>query len=171
MLKTRAFFLASVALAAVLGATSNGFAQIVPFYSSGENNRYTPADAAFGGDGKTLHMGKSSGEGIAIPIPTEDDFVLDWIGAGSFEAANGDKIFFEGGGQVFLVPIGGDMFTASWVGEFHITGGDGRFENVGPGTAPLSVIAINHPFSLTDPVWLYDYEISGDMDLGKRRND
>ncbi len=167
MMKRRAFLLAAIAMAVVLGTTSNSFAQVVPFYSHGVNNVYMPETEDFGGEGTTLHMGKSSGLGKAIPSETDNPFVRNWSGAGSFTAANGDEIYFEGGGQVLLDTDDFDVFTASWIGVFNITGGSGRFANVGPGTAPLSVIAINHPFRLTDPIWAYDYEISGDMNLGK----
>ena len=166
-MKKQVFLLAAFAMAAVLGTTGNSFGQVVPFRSTGVDNFYFPVTAEFGGDGITKHMGQSSGWGMAIPESTPDPSVLNWSGWGSFQAANGDEIFFEGGGQVFLESADGVLFTASWIGEFNISGGTGRFANVGPGTAPLSVIAINHPFSLSDPVWTYDYEISGDMNLGK----
>jgi len=160
------FLMVMVTLAVNAG---HSWAQVVPFKSTGVNNLYDPVSMVFGGEGQTAHMGRSSGLGIAVPSPTDDPLTLNWSGAGEFEAANGDKIFFSGGGQVYLTPLGGTMFTAAWIGEFNIEGGTGRFANVGPGTAPLSVVAINHPFDIVnDPIWAYDYEITGDMDLGKK---
>lgn len=163
-------------------------AQIVPFKSVGTANEYDTATGAFGGPGKTAHMGKSAGGGLAIPIglPEDDpDFgnplVSGWFGFGEFVAANGDTIEFAGGGKIYFVPLGEGWFTATWIGEFTIQdidgdeqAGTGRFANVGPGTAPLDVIAINDPFQLDESgmplpndVWTYDYEITGDMNLGK----
>lgn len=155
--------------------TSTATAQIVPFKSFGTANEYDPATAEFGGPGQTAHLGASTGGGFAIPSPTDDPLVLDWSGGGEFVAANGAKIFFVGGGQVFLTPLGDGWFTAAWIGEFEITGGTGRFSNVGPGDEPLSVVALNDPFQLDEfgqalpgDIWTYDYEITGTMDLGKK---
>lgn len=145
-------------------------AQVVPFKSVGTNNVYNPTTMVFGGVGHTRHMGKSTGSGVAIPTPTGDPLVLDWTASGEFVAANGDKIFFSGGGQVFLNPLGGTMFTATWIGDFNIDGGTGRFANVGAGPDPLAVTAINHPFDIVnDQEWLYDYVITGKMDLGRKK--
>ena len=170
MMSLRVLLTAAAAFAAFLTMAESSFAQIVPFRSVGENNLYNPATAGFGGDGITTHMGATSGLGLAIPAPTDDPLVLDWTGGGEFASPNGDKTFFSGGGKVYLEPLGGTMFTATWVAEFDIIGGTGRFANAGPGTAPLDVIAINHPFDMaTDPLWAYDYLITGDIDLGKRK--
>lgn len=167
---------------AVLGV-SDGYAQTVPFYSEGTDNLYNPFTAEFGGPGITNVLGKSSGGGIAIPSPTSDPFVQDWIGYGQFVGSNGDTIEFSGGGQIFITPLGGGMYTASWVGTFEIGdidgdgfAGTGRFRNVGPGSQPLDVIAINDPFELDEfglpipgDLWSYDYVITGEIDLGQRR--
>jgi hypothetical protein len=128
-------------------------------------------------------MGKSTGSGLAIPSATGNPFVLDWVGEGVFVAANGDTIEFSGGGKIFLQLRADGLFEASWVGQFEIgdidedgKAGTGRFSNVGPGAEPLDVIAINDPFALDDQgnpipgdIWTYDYEITGEMDLGKKK--
>lgn len=169
MLKLRITAATTIVLSvfSVLSMTDNCHAQVVPFAASGENAEYSPITAEFAGKGITNLQGLSMGVGFAIPSPTADPLVYDWVGFGSFVAANGDEIQFNGGGQVFLNPLGGTMFTATWVAQFEITGGTGRFANVGPGTAPLDVVAINHPFDfVNDTVWFYDYTITGDIDLG-----
>lgn len=187
----RKIFCVLVGLAVVGLMAQDARAQIVPFNSVGTGNAYDTGDGSFGGPGITAHMGKSSGGGFAAPVaitdPEDPDFgdplVSGWVGFGEFVAANGDTIEFAGGGKIFFEPdeeLGPGWFTAAWIGEFNITGGTGRFSNVGPGTAPLSVIAINDPFQLDQfgnpvpdedgnpPIWTYDYTITGDMDLGKK---
>lgn len=183
-------FCSAVVLSLLSITSQDSQAQIVPFKSVGTFNAYDTSTGVFGGPGKTAHMGKSSGGGLAIPValPESDpDFgnplVSGWIGFGEFVAANGDRIEFSGGGKIYFEPLGGGWFTAAWIGEFDIVdingdgkAGDGRFANVGPGTAPLSVIAINDPFQLDatgmplpGAIWTYDYEIRGDMNLGKKK--
>jgi hypothetical protein len=176
MKTTRTLLSTIIAVLACVAATQTSSAQVVPFKSTGTNNAYMPTSAnggLFGGIGQTSHMGRTSGNGevLSLSEPNED-LEIEWTGAGDFVAANGDTICYEGGGVVTLIPIGVDadtgevIFIANWQAEFSITGGTGRFENVGNGSAPLAVLAINDPFKLSDPVWTYSYEIVGDIDLG-----
>lgn len=158
-------------LVAVLLTAQVSDAQVVPFKSTGSNNVYTPADGAFGGQGITSHMGVTVGSGIATPSDTLNPLIKDWFGGGEFVAANGDKLYFYGGGTVYLEPLGGTMFKARWIGKFYVYGGTGRFQNASAAAEPLDVVAVNHPFDIVgDAEWLYDYVITGEIDLGKRKN-
>ena len=115
-------------------------------------------------------MGNVLGSGVAFPTdPTGNPGEFYWTAIGyTLTAANGDKIDFNGGGTVQLIPLGGTMFTAVWGGELNVLGGTGRFANVGPGTAPINVVAINNPFTFADPVWTYSWSLTGDINLGKK---
>ena len=100
----------------------------------------------------------------------DDELVSIWTAEIEIIAANGDKLCLEGGGEIQLMTMDGMTFTAIWTGDFVVseTGSTGRFENASTGSAPLQVTAVNAPFTLADPEWLYDYSILGDINLGRR---
>lgn len=178
---------ALVIVAAMLATAPDALAQIVPFKSVGTDNEYiadseNPNAGQFSGIGNTSHMGKTSGLGFAAPTEAPDlsdptDIPpVPWAGEGRFTAKNGASIEFSGGGLIFLELRDDGLFDASWIGNFNIQdidgdgkAGTGRFSKVGPADLPLDVIAINHPFSFSDPIWFYDYEITGKIDLGKKK--
>ncbi len=167
----------------LLLATQNIHAQIVPFKSIGVNNVYYPISGEFGGSGITSHMGKTTGTGNVNSVfvdQTGNPWILSWEGEGEFVAPNGDKLYFatdplpaDPADAVNMVQLDVTNFpicTAVWSAKFHITGGTGRFANAGPASEPLDVIAVNHPFNiLEDTEWLYDYTITGKINLGKRK--
>lgn len=145
-------------------------AQVVPFHAEGKNAEYSPISGTYSGSGVGVRLGTCKVEGFAIPTPTSNPLVLDWTGGGPVTAANGDQIFLTGGGQVQLVPLGGTIFSAVWSGNFNVVGGTGRFASAGPGTAPISVTAVNSPFDiLNDPVWNFSWSLDGDINLGRKR--
>ena len=167
MRSIRLLLVAATFAMAVTTISDTASAQVVAFNSTGFDNEYNPATATFGGTGHTSVMGPTIGAGIAIPEATDDPLVLNWSGGGYFEDRNGDRVYFSGGGKVFLTPLGGTRFTATWKAKFDILGGTGRYENAGPANEPLDVTAINQPFDMaTDPLWFYDYKIKGKIDLG-----
>jgi hypothetical protein len=146
-------------------------AQVVPFKSSGSDATY--ANPFAGGDGSTYslgratHMGRIEAGGIALPTGVGNNWVT--VGDYALTAANGDTIYMNGGGTVDTFDLGGGLFFAIWTGQFNVVGGTGRFANVGPGTAPLEVVAINEPFTFADPTWIYSWSVQGDIDLGRKR--
>jgi hypothetical protein len=144
-------------------------AQIVAFFARGSDNVYEPASGNFRGRGQATHLGKCRVLGNAVTTPTSNPLVFDWVGHSTLVAANGDELYFNGGGQVTLTPLGGTMFSAVWTANFNITGGTGRFTNAGPASAPLSVVATNEPFDLVnDPEWIFSWQIAGQINLGRR---
>lgn len=166
----------AILLIAIISPVSD--AQVVPFISTGTNNVFMPTlddmggSGPFEGFGQTSHMGRTFGSGVAIFSLPDDDLVSVWTAEIEIVAANGDKLCLEGGGEIQLATMDGITFTAVWTGDFFVseTGSTGRFENATTGSGPLDVMAVNHPFTLADPEWFYDYSIVGDIDLGRRSN-
>ncbi len=162
----------SAAVFSMLVATQTSYAQTVPFRASGTDAVYYTATAETSGFGQATHMGRALGSGLAVPIEGTNQ----WIALGyKFVAANGDEIYFTGGGTIEFFSIGDGEFSAIWSGEFNVVGGTGRFANVGPGDAPITVSAINDPFFLQEDgsplpgaIWTYSWELTGDIDLGKK---
>ncbi|MEQ1902902.1 MAG: hypothetical protein ABL888_01790 [Pirellulaceae bacterium] len=160
-----------VALFALLAVAvcQAGFAQVVPFKARGDNAIYS--QPFIGGDGSTsslgkaTHMGKVYGEGQALPTVGNN---WETVGDYTLTAANGDTIRMNGGGTVDVIPLGGGLFYAVWTGEFNVVGGTGRFANVGPGPAPIAVVAINNPFTFAGPIWTYSWTLTGKINLGKK---
>jgi len=120
-------------------------------------------------------MGKVLGSGLALPGVEIGPGLFEWSAPNyQFEAANGDTIALTGGGTVQFVPLNPTgLFFAVWSGEFNvITGsGTGRFANVGPGTAPIQIVAVNDPFTFPPTegdIWTYSWNLDGNIDLGKR---
>lgn len=150
-------------------------AQIVPFKASGDQAIYSPSTGATSGPGQATHMGKVLGSGLALPGVEIGPGLFEWSAPNyQFEAANGDTIALTGGGTVQFVPLNPTgLFFAVWSGEFNvITGsGTGRFANVGPGTAPIQIVAVNDPFTFPPTegdIWTYSWNLDGNIDLGKR---
>ncbi len=175
MKSIRSLATAAALVFALLSMTQTSFGQIVPFLAHGQRALYSPCTALTTATGHATHMGRITASGAVIPFPTSDPLVLDWTAVNyEMTAANGDQLFFEGGGTVQFIPLPSGMFTASWSGEFTVTGGTGRFANAGPGHAPLQVIAVNDPLNLPaecpDDVWTYSWALVGDIDLGRRHH-
>ena len=177
--------LASALFVGVLMVCQSAFGQVVPFKSVGTGNEYNPSTQEYGGPGITAHMGKSTGSGVVTDLEQLDDLglVFAWTTVGEFVGANGDKMFYTGSGVVTFVPIdfANGIFTASWDAGFEIVGGTGRFENARTLEGEsLDVLAINDPFQLIPDgngglmpvpgdIWTYGYEITGRIDLGKKK--
>lgn len=180
-MKTARTLLTSIVILSAMVVTNQmSFAQTVPFKASGTDATYKTATAETSGPGQATHMGKIIGAGMAIPGGAVDAVnfpgLFYWNAVDySITAANGDKIFFNGGGTVQFIPIGGSDFFAVWSGDFNVEGGTGRFANVGPGAAPISVVATNDPFELDamdaplpGAIWTYSWTLDGEIDLGKK---
>ncbi len=64
-------------------------------------------------------------------------------------------------GTVQLQPVvGTEMFTATWLGDFDIVTGTGKFKGA---TGSFDVVATNKPFLLTAPAWEFDWTWEGRM--------
>lgn len=148
-------------------------AQVVPFKARGSNSVYYPDTAYTEGTGNGTHLGKFTFSGNAVPFPTNDPLVLNWIALDyAAVAANGDALYMAGGGTVQLIPLGGNLFIAEWSGDFYVTGGSGRFATARSSSSPLKVVAVNDPFVFPPnpgDIWSYDWTLEGDLDLGRRR--
>ena len=148
-------------------------AQVVPFHASGDQAIYSPFLYETSGPGKATHMGRVFGSGKATPGMDLGNGLSEWSASDySLRAANGDEIFFEGGGLVQFIPLQGDQFFAVWSGDFHVTGGTGRFSKVKAAAAPIQVTAINDPFTFppaAGDLWTYSWSLNGQIDLGKRK--
>ena len=170
--------LLAFALVAALGFVLNqtSHAQIVPFRASGSEALYSPDTAITTATGKATHMGKINGSGVAFPTANLGNGLYEWTALDyEITAANGDQIFFHGGGLLQFIPLGGNMFYAVWSGEFYVDGGTGRFSNVGPASEPIAVVAINDPFELDangDPIpgdtWTYSWSLDGKINKGNK---
>ena len=161
---------AFVAIAAMSQTTS---AQTVPYKASGSNAEFSAITGDYGGSGKATHLGKHVFFGGQIAVTQTGALTFDWEFTLPQEtiAADGSKLYFDGVGTVELIPLDNlGNFTAEWTGEFHVLGGTRRFANAGPAAAPLQVIAVNDPFNFfTDPVWTFSWELTGEIDLGRRK--
>lgn len=180
-MKTNRTLLASIViLLAMVVMNQTSFAQTVPFKARGVDATYNTETAATSGVGQGTHVGRLFGAGMAIPGDAVDEVnspgLFYWNAVNySVTAANGDKIFFNGGGTVQFIPIAGSTFYAVWSGDFNVVGGTGRFAKVGPATSPISVVATNDPFELDamgaplpGAIWTYSWTLDGEIDLGKK---
>ncbi len=142
------FKLMSVLLpvAVVWAVAPIGRAQTVP-YIDGGSGVYNPFTAEYATQGRS-NFGRSNGLGTAIPMPTSDPYLSNWVTNGEVSETfqDGSEIFFIGGGEFRLIPICGMLHTAIWTGEYTVTRGTGRFAGIGPAARPLQVIAVNTPF-------------------------
>jgi hypothetical protein len=180
-MKTSRTLLASIViLSAMMAMNQTSIAQTVPFKASGSDAIYNTTTAETSGPGKAAHMGNMFGAGLAIPGGPVDEVnspgLFYWTAVGySMTASNGDQIFFNGGGTVQFIPIGGSTYFAVWSGDFNVDGGTGRFSKVGPGAEPIAVVATNDPFELDangaplpGAVWTYSWTLDGEINLGAK---
>ena len=162
-----------LALVAVASFCSSADAQIKRYKSKGVGT-YNPFNAEYDTYGRS-NFGFIVGEGTAIPIPTANPFVSNWVTNGEVKETyiDGSEIFFTGGGTVEIIPLFGAWHTAVWTGEFVVTRGTGRFANAGPGSVNNKVVAVNLPFRLNPDgtplpgdTWNFVFEVTGEIDLG-----
>lgn len=158
----------AVVVALLTGAADISYAQTVPYKASGDG-AYSPIDGDYGGDGNATHLGQHTFFGNIATTPTGHPLVFLWEATTPQEtvAANGDTIFFNAAGVVELIPLDNTftVFSAIWTGEFDVEGGTGRFANVQPAAEPLSVTAVNDPFTFADPVWSFAWKLEGQIQL------
>src|SRR5262249_53360539 len=135
-------------------------------YRTHGTGSYSPGTFGYGGVGVGPHLGRHTFAGVVATSPTANNplvFDFSLMVPQETVAANGDKLFFSGSGQVEFIPLD-DTFTtfvAIWEGDFVVVGGTGRFAGAQPADEPLRVVAINDPFSLLDPVWSFSWELTG----------
>ncbi|WP_169981052.1 hypothetical protein [Tautonia rosea] len=148
-------------------------AQVVPYKARGIGF-YTPNETLTGGsyvvEGLGTHLGRHTGFGALKTEPTENPLVLNFVGIdeAGWIAADGSTVSVSmGEGQVQLIPLDPNFttFTAVWTTTFTIEGGTRRFANAGSADEPLTVIAINQPFTFADPVWVFDWTVNGKFRL------
>ena len=155
-------------VALLIGAADTSFAQTVPYKASGDGF-YSPVTGDYGGTGDATHLGLHTFLGDIATAPTAHPLVFLWESTAPQEtvAANGDTIFFSAAGIVELIPLDETFttFSAIWTGEFVVEGGTGRFADVQPAAEPLSVMAINDPFTFADPEWTFAWELNGEINL------
>ena len=139
----------------------------MPYKARGTEASYNPVTGYYSGTGQATHLGHITFSGDVTIAPTPDRLVYTFESNGptTTVAANGDAIFFTTSGTVQLFTLDGITFTAIWSGEFVVVGGTGRFAKVGPGPQPLQVVAINDPFTFTDPEWTFSWTIDGSIML------
>jgi hypothetical protein len=81
---------------------------------------------------------------------------------------DGSSLSLRFEGTVQLEPLGppeDQLFTATWVGDFEIAHGTGRYKNA---SGSFEVIAVNKPFQLTDPAWEFDWTWEGRAKLDRK---
>jgi hypothetical protein len=143
-------------------------AQAVPYKAKG-TGFYTPVTGDYGGQGTGTHLGRHTFAGNVAVFPTGDPLVFTFQSTSPQQtvAANGDILWFTSSGSVQLTPLDSTFttFTAVWTGDFVVAGGTGRFADSGPADQPLKGVAINDPFSLTDPVWTFSWTLEGKIVL------
>jgi hypothetical protein len=154
-----------VALSASAGEC---LAQIVPYKTSG-TGIYSPVTGDYSGSGVGTHMGLHTFLGNVAISPTANPFVFDFHGTAPQKtiAADGDHLFFDFSGQVVLIPLDPTFttFSAIWTANFVVVSGTGRFAHAGPAADPVLAIAINDPFTFTDPAWSFSWELTGKIRL------
>lgn len=137
---------------------------------AGLGSFYGPAIAA--------HMGRLTyfAEAVTLDLVFDDEGNLigfDYYAIDTQVAADGSEVYLDGAGSATLIPrddLGPTIFEAVWDGDWNILGGSGRFENVGPGTAPIDLFVFFFAFDITDNETLrpFVYTKMGDWDLGRR---
>ena len=146
----------------------NAYGQLVPYKAQGTDAVFFPATGDFGGVGVATHFGRSLQTGSLATMPT-GPLTAEFVSTSAMviTAANGDTLLLWMQGEVEFVPLDSTftVFTAMWSAQADVVGGTGRFANAQPGPEPLSVIATNEPFALTDPQWKFSWEFSGKFRL------
>ena len=124
---TLTLLLASIAVVATERAFSgHGSGVLVPILDA--NGNVIAGDVI--GSGNATHLGTFTNDGRVIFTPdSSNPTIVHPSGAGSFTAANGDKLTFviENGTM--------DLTTGLATGDFRFTGGTGRFASA-TGVAP-----------------------------------
>ncbi len=147
---------------------SQSQAQTVPYRTAGIGV-YSPVTGDYSGSGVGIPVGRHTFSGNVAVLPTANPLVFDFYSTVPQQtiAANGDMIYFSLSGQVEFIPLDSKstVYSAIWTGEFVVVGGTGRFANVGPAAHPLSVIAINVPFTFADPEWTFFWTLDGSIEL------
>lgn len=144
--------------------------QVVPYKTTGVGV-YQPVNGNYGGSGTGTHVGNHTFVGNVLTSPTSHPLVFDFEILTSNPqvtiAANGDRVFYSGSGQVQLIPLEPTFtfFSAVWSGTFVVEGGTGRFATMAPGPQPLNVVAINQPFTFADPQWAFTWQLNGFVQL------
>ena len=153
---------------ALCAFTSQARAQTIPYRTTGIGV-YSPSSGNYGGSGAGVPLGRLTFSGNVAVFPTANPLVFDFYSTIPQETlgASGDMIYFTSSGQVELIPLNSQstIYSAIWTGQFVVAGGTGRFANVGPAAHPLSVIAINVPFTFADPEWTFFWGLDGSIEL------
>lgn len=146
--------------------TRQSDAQVVPYRVVGTGG-INAVTGEFGGPSIGRHMGRMTYTGTSVTVPDANDpFLLHYTASDVQVAADGSELHLSGIGTVTLIPLGGNLFSAEWDGDWTIVGGTKRFANAS-GTVQLR--AVNEPFDIVnDLVWYYSYEKTGEFDLGNR---
>ena len=172
MLSRISFVTLAAAFALIAGQVGTADAQSVPIKGSGTEGMYDPGSGTYWGEGIVSHMGRSSYVGNIVITdvfpPTPGTFFAGLFeGTQELVAANGDKLFFDVSGEVNLEidPATGLVF-GTWLLDWEITGGTGRFEGA---TGSTEGAAINPPFDPAVVPWIFDWYFDGEIDLAKRR--
>jgi hypothetical protein len=143
---------------------SESHAQSVAYDTHG-TGVYSPITGIYSGAGVGTHLGAHTFLGNVATSPTATPGVFNFHSTVPQEtiAANGDKLYFNTSGQVQLIPLDATFttFSAIWTGDFVVVGGTGRFANAGPASQPLQVVAINDPFTFSEPEWTFTWKLSG----------
>ena len=167
-----------VAFALIIAQGQIANAQSVPFEASGADAGFDPGIPGEGlghykGQGTGTHLGKHQITGdltyVGDFFPTPDVFF-----SGTFEgtqtttAANGDTLELDVIGTVVLdFDATTGLASGTWLPNFTITNGTGRFANA---TGSSTGVAVNPPFDpFTDPIWPFDWSMTGEIDLGKKK--
>ncbi len=160
--------LMALALLTLSVAARESVAETVPYHAIGIG-AYSPINGDYSGSGIGTPIGAHTFYGNVAVWPTSNPLVFQFASTVDQETVdcNGDTITFSSSGQVQLIPLNktNTIFSAIWTGQFVVTGGTGRFANAQPAAKPLSVIAINDPFMLTDPVWNFFWTLDGSIRL------
>lgn len=154
----------------------------IPLKVSGVFGEYSPETGDYSNPGVGTPTGRVGNEGTVLLTPTNNPLVLEWVTDGFHVLTDddGDQIFMSGGGSVELIPTGNmdgknTEFTAEWGADFHIEGGNGKYEGIRPGNKPIAVSAVNDPFFLDEnfqplagDIWTFSSDLEGTF---KTRNE
>jgi hypothetical protein len=168
MSRLKQSFLALLAITAIGIAGSEALARPVPYKAAG-TGAYSPVTGDYCGPGISTRFGRLTFAGNIATTPTDNPLVFNFHSTVDQvnTHANGDKISFAVSGSVQLIPLDDSFttFTAVWTGEFTVTGGTGRFEGAKPADKPISVIAVNAPFTFAESEWFFVWKVDGEIEL------